>query len=288
MVGLLAALMSVVPTHGVEYNVNTSTYVATAPDDTASGYSVSGWDSGWSGSDITGWNYVGSVNGASGVYLGNDWVLTAGHVGAGNFHLDGVTYDEVANSARSAGTADLTLYRISSAPDLPSLTLALDPPTAFGIDSPGSSVVMIGYGGGHGETWGENNVTQINEPVSVAGYSSTDFYTLTGTGTYSMGTVTNTAQLVVNDSGGGEFIYDSATSQWQLAGINEAQLINEQSGQLVGSAMVQLSNYDTTIDTIIAVPEPTTWVLLPGGLALLALGVRRKSGAVRGKDQSAS
>src|SRR5262249_11495973 len=46
----------------------------------------------------TGWDYVGTIVGGSGVFLGNYagsyWVLTAGHVGAGTFTLGGMTYAE--------------------------------------------------------------------------------------------------------------------------------------------------------------------------------------------------
>ena len=43
-------------------------------------------------SDDPGFDNVGSVNGLSGVYLGNGWVLTAGHVGSGPMVFGGVTY----------------------------------------------------------------------------------------------------------------------------------------------------------------------------------------------------
>jgi hypothetical protein len=271
LVSLGAALVFAFPVHAVEYNINDGTYVTTPPDDVASGYSVAGWDSGWSGSGVTGWNYVGQIGSASGVYLGDGYVLTAGHVGAGNFTLGGVTYDEVAGSVQSIGTADLTLFQISTSPDLPSLTLALNPPTIVHGRSPGSAVVMIGYGGGYGETWGENHVTEINQSAVVYSFVSNDFYTMNGTYNYHGGSVTNTAQLVSGDSGGGDFIYNSTTGQWELAGINEAQLIDDTTGDIVGSAMIQLSSYDSLISTDMsaeATPEPPTWILV--GFALFA------------------
>ena len=39
-----------------------------------------------------GFGYVGKLNGSTGVYLGYGWVLTANHVGAGTFALDGTNY----------------------------------------------------------------------------------------------------------------------------------------------------------------------------------------------------
>jgi hypothetical protein len=266
---LAAVIFSIPPARAVEYDINTGSYVTTPPDDTASGYSAPGWDTGWSGSGVTGWDYVGLIDGASGVYLGNGFVLTAAHVGAGNFTLDGTTYSVVANSAQNIGTADLTLFQISSSPELPALTLAQSTPTAAGY-SAGSAVVMIGYGGGQGETWGENNVTQVNQTVTgISPYTSTDFYTLNGTYYYHHGTgsFTNTAQLVSGDSGGGDFIYNSTTGLWELAGINEAYLTDSNTNNTpVGSAMVQLSSYATAInaDMLAAetTPEPPTWMLV--------------------------
>ncbi|HVE16099.1 MAG TPA: hypothetical protein VNB29_05150, partial [Chthoniobacterales bacterium] len=101
------------------------------------------------GTGVSGWDYVGSVNGASGVYLGDYngsyWVLTAGHVGAGNFTLNGTTYLLVDGSAVSltdgeGGAVDLTLFRIATDPGLSTLALSDSTPMA------GTSVTMIGYG----------------------------------------------------------------------------------------------------------------------------------------------
>src|SRR6266536_3050514 len=38
------------------------------------------------------WSNVGSVNGASGIYLGSSWMLTASHVGAAFTVLNGVGF----------------------------------------------------------------------------------------------------------------------------------------------------------------------------------------------------
>jgi hypothetical protein len=282
---IAAALCLMPPLHAVQYDINANSYVTTPPDDTASGDSAPGWDTGWSGSGVTGWNYVGQVNGAGGVYLGNGYVLTAGHVGAGNFTLGGTTYDLVSGSAQDIGSADLTLFQISSAPSLPALTLAQTAPQTVGGFSAGSAAVIIGYGGGQGETWGENTVTQINQSVVVYSFTSNDFFTLNGTSYYFGGNETNTAQLVGGDSGGGDFIYNSATGQWELAGINEAYLTDpNQNNAIVGSAMIQLSTYATAINTDMlsadATPEPPTWMLIGFGL-LAAQGWSRWCAAHR-------
>ncbi|MDB4793754.1 S1 family peptidase, partial [Methylacidiphilales bacterium] len=158
---------------------------------------VPNWTTGWAMSGITGWNYVGQVGGASGVYLGNGWVLTAGHVGMGSLTLDGVTYQPVSGSNHSltntnGTTADLALFQISTPPVLNQLTISLKAPTPFSQEQAGSQVVILGYGGGYGETWGYNTVDIINQLITPTGYSyvSNDFLTVFGT--YTSGTASST------------------------------------------------------------------------------------------------
>jgi len=64
--------------------------IGSTPDTTApTNSNIPGWTSGWGATGITGWDYVCQINGgASGVYLGYGWVLTAGHVGQGNITID--------------------------------------------------------------------------------------------------------------------------------------------------------------------------------------------------------
>ncbi|MCE0496608.1 MAG: serine protease [Methylacidiphilales bacterium] len=269
------------------------TYNTTAP----TGTNVPNWDTGWAqpagepeGTNVTGWDYVGQVNGLSGTYLGDGWVLTAAHVGAGNLTLDGQTYDVLSNTTQdiyaTSNQVDLVLFQVDTTSttgatlDLPALTISTNDPTAFAYGTTGSSVVMIGYGGGS-KSWGLNTVTLVNytTPVSAGGhnYVSNDFFTYTGTTTYGNESVTNDAQLVSGDSGGGDFIYNAATGQWELAGINEVKgtFTNNQDETQNLSGFVQLDTYEPQIEAdITAVPEPPAPLLLGFGLVLL-WGVKR-------------
>jgi len=84
--------------------------------------------------NAAGWDHVGTVGGASGVYLGNRWVLTAFHVAAGDLTLDGVTYQRDTNvdSVRIENPGgqgltqftDLRLFKLADDPGLPKLEIA--------------------------------------------------------------------------------------------------------------------------------------------------------------------
>ena len=97
-----------------------------------------------------GWSYVGAINGASGVYLGGSggtgWVLTANHVGSGDFVTsDGLRYNSIANSGVQFGNIDLYAFQVAVGNGtglslLGNLNLAGSAP----VD--GSALMMIGYG----------------------------------------------------------------------------------------------------------------------------------------------
>lgn len=137
---------------------------------------IPNWNTGWGAANLTGWDYFG-VRGASGVYLGNGWVLTAGHVGFGNFTFvsSGVTYTAIAGSGINlkdvggTGYADMYMFEIADPPSLPALNLALNPPVAASPTQAGDSVVMFGNGGAR-DSWGVNVVSEINVgPLDLAG-----------------------------------------------------------------------------------------------------------------------
>lgn len=93
-------------------------------------------------------NNVGTLNGASGIYLGDGVVLTASqsHVGEGTITLGGTPFTAVAGSAvqlRDPGDNELTdllLFRINGTPALPALVIASSTPLV------GTSVILAGNG----------------------------------------------------------------------------------------------------------------------------------------------
>lgn len=218
--------------------------------------------------NFNGWNYVGQINGAGGVYLGNGWVITDAHVGIGNFILNGINYSVAAGSAsgitNSFGMADLIVFKLTSSPNLPSLNISNNDPISFS-----TQVAMIGYGGGQGETWGFNTITKINESVQVFNYNyvTNDFETNGGVTTNPSDgiNVNNNFTLVGGDSGGAAFSFNPVTQNWELTGLNEAVDGNN------NSYFIQLSSYAPQINGIISTPEPSSLIFLLLGIGVLFL-----------------
>lgn len=91
------------------------------------------------------WDNVGIRGIGSGVYLGNRWVLTASHVGAGPITLRGTSYSDAPGSVirlfnSDSTPTDLLLYRIDTDPGIQALPLVSGPTV------PGDTLVMIGAG----------------------------------------------------------------------------------------------------------------------------------------------
>lgn len=231
-------------------------------------------------SDFT---FVGTVNGASGVLVGNDMVLTAKHVGAGTFTLPGIgTYSVVAGSAVSDPNSDLTLFRI----DVGAATLAhatIDvTPMSFG-----DTVTMVGFGGsGSVNTIGTGYVIDIaagTRRKANATYEFTEYVSepgyLAGYSLIAPLRQNGQAALVGGDSGGGWF------KNGRLVGTNafigtwgNYSWYDFSSSQtdFFASGAISLSNHaDFLRDNNVAmVPEPASFAVL--GLGLLAFVRRRR------------
>ncbi len=102
--------------------------------------------------DDPGWANAGYRTGrtTSVTYLGDRWILTASHVGAGSVMLNGVSYDRAVPLRQyfldqpDSTRPDLILFRIQDRPPgLP--TLAIDA-TGVSGSGQGTELLMIGYG----------------------------------------------------------------------------------------------------------------------------------------------
>jgi hypothetical protein len=260
------------------------------------------------------WAHVGSLNGATGVYLGSfggvPWALTAAHVGAGTLQLDSGNFAAAGAAVvirnPDGSATDLAAFPLTSAPLLPNLSLASAAPAA------NSTVLLMGTGSretgsllywnvsvdptgpGSADTWtGLPNATDSNRSgytLGAAGkrwgealYTSTFDYTLgsatqTGVATLLVG-FNGSSQAAGGDSGGAIFFHNGAS--WGLLGIISAvgTLENQPANTAVTfnqTLGVSLPAYQSAL--LAAIPEPGHYALGAGALSLLAvLWHRRRS-----------
>jgi len=252
-----------------------------------------------------GWAHVGSLNGATGVYLGSfggvPWALTAAHVGAGTLQLDSGSFAPAGPAVviRNAdgSVTDLAAFPLTTAPLLPNLSLASTVPAA------GATVFLIGNGSRETgalrywsvavdpnatDTWTElPNATGANRAGhtlgtggkrwGVAEYESSEIYSLPN-GPTQIGVMTllkpfvGSSQAAGGDSGGAIFFH-SGTS-WGLLGIISAvgTLENQPANTAVTlnqTLGVSLPAYQSAL--LAAIPEPGHYALGADALSLLAV-----------------
>lgn len=163
-----------------------------------------------------GFGHVGDLNGLTGVYVRNGWVLTAGHVGVHPIDLGGVVYQPIPGSGvwlenPDGSPADLLAFKLASRPPLPDLSIASVPPAA------NDAVVLIGngrnrgaatswlglegwlWGTGRAIRWGTNRIEATDQMLLGTAAFTTAFDDLRGPAGR------DEADVVNGDSGGAVF-----------------------------------------------------------------------------------
>jgi hypothetical protein len=229
----------------------------------------------------------------TGVYLGNRYVLTAGHVGPlTSVKVGFVDYLLDSSPAVAVGQADMKLVRLASDPGLSGVRLNTNPSGDAG------NSYLVGYGVGRSSSsllssspvtwgdsstaikrWGTNFVDGAIAGVQVAGYTSdllrTQFNSNSGA---------NEAALTIYDSGSA--LFRQIGSEWFLVGLG-AYVQN--SGYSLASTQfnsrdsddsyfIRISSYSSAVDQIgaVAVPEPSSSHYFVGGLLFLGFLALRK------------
>ena len=218
--------------------------------------------------DDPGWANVVSPNGCSGVYLGNRWVLTAGHVGAGSVVVGSTTYPVQPGSAirlrtpTDSGDTDLAMFRLAADPGLPSVAIISSQLATT------TAVTMIGYGCTRGSAMSYNSSWVLNgTPTAFNGYAWSATAKNWGTNkidgtatvddgygacvtydtsfTTGAGATTNEAQGAIYDSGGG--VFAKVGGSWRLAGIMVT--VDSYTGQPGSTAIFGNSTYSMDLAT---------------------------------------
>ena len=234
--------------------------------------------------DDPGWDSVVTPSTASGVYLGNRWVLTAGHVGfpanivgsTGAIASQPGSWVQLRSPDGSAET-DLALFRLAADPGLP-VARTISRPLTLGTD-----IVLIGFGlqrgaaasydanwvlggtpvkytgfqaAGWGRSWGRNRISGVLDTDYGCGpcrvYAAA--FNKPGTGD----STTAEAMIAACDSGGAIFAREDG--QWRLAGTLVAY--PDLPGQPYFTAIwgndswaMELSTYKTQIDAVLALSD---------------------------------
>lgn len=256
---------------------------------------------------------VGVVNGATGIYLGNGWVLTANHVAndlPGSASFGGTSYGTELGSFRHLTSPDLSaftdivLFRLATFPGLASLTISSTTPTV------GSPVMMVGNGVTQEAAltyWDRTVMPDENDDVwvettlplsNISGFKTTGTQEIrwgvnavdgsgipvnTGHGTvisyfttFDTGALTEEGQAVAGDSGGASFSFVGGV--WQLSGmIHAVGTLENQPGvppSAVPGDQTAMADLSKYRSQILAIiPEPSTAAL---GLVGLGLLLRRR------------
>jgi hypothetical protein len=260
------------------------------------------------------WNNVGSLNGATAIYLGNQTVLTAAHVGAGNVLLNnGQTLTPTGVSMHltdpmNGNPADLLLFKVSQSPALPTIAVPLATPTV------GQNLLMSGNGWDRNANlnfWNVNGTTWTDQGTNATGANRAGYNTLSppftaspsqhirwGTNIVSFpaaldsgdntrlfvsdftsgaGATPYEAQAVDKDSGGSVFV--NIAGAWQLAGVINGVGVDVNRPNATFSAVfgeqTDMADLSEYRDQINAfVPEPTTMMI--GALIPTMLLLRRR------------
>lgn len=176
------------------------------------------------------WNHVVALGAYSGVYLGERWILTAGHVGSSDVTIEGCRYRVDPTTEIDLRTdfypADLVLFRVRKDPGLATLPLSGTRP------EPGNDALLLGWGRASGDVvewkgrsgrkwsegpprlrWGRNRIHRVGVHSGLKGFVTETF----GMRFDFTGGPRGESQASQGDSGGAVFL--RGERGWELGGV---------------------------------------------------------------------
>ena len=238
--------------------------------------------------DDPGFANVGTVNGATAIYLGQNWVLSAKHVGGGDTTFEGVTYEIVPGTYTRIDNVDLAMWQIYGNTGLPELWISEE--TAY----IGDEVLMIGKGRNRGAefTWEGHDGYLWGPGATIRWGTST--VVIVKLGKWTMAKFLPGGSIAaVGDSGGAVFVKVQTAAcertgprrhcgggEWELTGVMAS--LSRYGGQPSATALfgnitvsIDLSGYKQEILEVIELPEPGQTSQLAVGVLAIALAHRR-------------
>ena len=216
---------------------------------------------------------VGVLNGASAIYLSNQWVMTASHVagslpasvsfGGTSYATQAGSWQRLTNSGPLSAFADIVLFRLASSPGLPTLSLISSAPAV------GNAVMMIGNGRVQAAGLTYWDVTPVAGPnndvwTEVTPLATFDRIGFKTTASHEVRWGSNnvaTANVIVNAGAGDTRSFSTIYNPTGTS--NEAQGVLGDSGGAVlfnSGAGWRLAGMMHTIDIFDGQPSPTTAV----------------------------
>lgn len=265
------------------------------------------------------WNYVGSVGGGSGIYLGqyngSYWAMTAAHVGKGTLTINSVSYAATADNAvqifnPDKTPADMVLFKLQNGPVLPNLTLSSSAPLNQTVYMVGRGISRSTLESREGLQYWDSKWDTTAAPGTYSGYYVDGPKTMRWAEntlevgyeiaeslgspwkTYSRFTdfdaLEGEGQAASGDSGGAMFWKNG--SDWELSGLIIG-IRRDHPGQPSDIAAVGDLTFAADIayyrDTILAsVPEPADYAGIAGGSLLLFALVRQRRSTSHGLRSS--
>jgi hypothetical protein len=234
----------------------------------------------------SGWQYEGQFGGFLGTVIASNFFVTAKHIGGNigqTFTFNGANYTTIA--VFPGPDSDLQIWQVAGnfavhAPlfsGAPGGEVNLDL-IVFGRGTQRGNPVFVGdnahlggwlWGGGDGvQRWGTNAISSIEMDSTYGKLLRAQFNANAGA---------NEAHLSAGDSGGAVFVFNSATNQWELAGINLA-VDGPFNSSSTGSNAFDAALFDTA--GLFVQADSNTWVPAPNPSGFYATEIAAHKGFI--------